>query len=959
MERVTGTGALWGQVREALERDALVVTANERAARGLRRSWDETLRAGGGERWEPARVMSWSAWTGSLWRRMLLEGRTRALLLNGFQEHAVWRGVLAGDQETTGGGLHGMDRLAEMAAESWARMCAYGEAGPVRGGGRGGRARWRPDLTRLGEEYGSRDTAAFGRWARAFAERCEAEQLLTLAELELVLARAVAAGDVAVSASEILLVGFDRVTAAAERLLARLGDAGVRVSHAACGTTGALRVLTSATDAAEELRACARWAAARMGREPGARIAVIVPDVAGERARMERVFREVLAPELELITSGAEVATYEFSLGRPIGEAPMMLVAMELLRWAAGALPLERVSALVVSDYFARGAGASAGRADTEVALGGSMPEREARAEFDAFELRRAGMLRPEISVREMVRRVAGSRRSIRLPGLLGALRCMELVADGFDGVSQSYEQWAQAMRELLAGAGWGAPGAETSEEFQVRERWEGALDAMATLDFEDQPVDYEEALRAIGWIAGKMIFAPESRATVVQVMGPLEAAGSEFDAVWFLRAGELSWPPVAGSLPLLPWGLQRDLRMPGTDMERDLEAARRLTERVIASGREVVVSYARHSGAMRQRASGILQGLELQEVAIGELAGSEAERLIVGVEREEDGGRVRALPDTPVSGGVRVLELQAACGFRAFAEQRLWSSELEERSLGFSAKESGTAVHAALEHFWTEVRSQTALISMCAEERDAVLLRSVDEGLVKARIGSAGAWDEAYLETQRTRLRHLLAGWLEAEMRRPAFEVSENERKLHDVRVGPLRFQLRVDRVDVVDEMRVVIDYKTGGAETRDWLGERPDAPQVPLYAILAARGGETGEGDAAADGEAGRRELGAVAFGRVKAGKDAGLKGFAAREGLLPGRLTRMEAITFNAQVERWEEVLERLAREFAAGEAQVRPKNYPTTCERCGQRVLCRLDASLLEEIEEDEAREGEHG
>ena len=38
-------------------------------------------------------------------------------------------------------------------------------------------------------------------------------------------------------------------------------------------------------------------------------------------------------------------------------------------------------------------------------------------------------------------------------------------------------------------------------------------------------------------------MFAPESRDAPVQVMGPLEAAGGTFDAVWFLRAGELSWP--------------------------------------------------------------------------------------------------------------------------------------------------------------------------------------------------------------------------------------------------------------------------------------------------------------------------------------------------------------------------------------------------------------------------------
>ncbi len=101
-----------------------------------------------------------------------------------------------------------------------------------------------------------------------------------------------------------------------------------------------------------------------------------------------------------------------------------------------------------------------------------------------------------------------------------------------------------------------------------------------------------------------------------------------------------------------------------------------------------------------------------LEEVEIGEVAGEEEARAVVAMEWVEDGGRVRALPDAAVHGGVRVLELQAACGFRAFAEQRLWSSELEDRGLGLDAKESGTAVHAALECFWREVGSQAALLA-------------------------------------------------------------------------------------------------------------------------------------------------------------------------------------------------------------------------------------------------------
>ncbi len=56
-------------------------------------------------------------------------------------------------------------------------------------------------------------------------------------------------------------------------------------------------------------------------------------------------------------------------------------------------------------------------------------------------------------------------------------------------------------------------------------------------------------------------------------------------------------------------------------------------------------------------------------------------------------------------------MQLQAACGFRAFAERRLWATEIEDAELGMDARESGTVVHRALELFWNEVQD-----AECAE---------------------------------------------------------------------------------------------------------------------------------------------------------------------------------------------------------------------------------------------------
>jgi hypothetical protein len=52
------------------------------------------------------------------------------------------------------------------------------------------------------------------------------------------------------------------------------------------------------------------------------------------------------------------------------------------------------------------------------------------------------------------------------------------------------------------------------------------------------------------------------------------------------------------------------------------------------------------------------------------------------------------------------VFQYQAACPFRAFVELRLGAEDLEVPVPGLDARQRGTLIHAALEVFWTEVRT-------------------------------------------------------------------------------------------------------------------------------------------------------------------------------------------------------------------------------------------------------------
>ncbi len=886
------------EIAEALERGAVVVTGNQRAARALRQGFDRRNRERGLANWAPPQVMAWDAWMAALWQRLLIEGHAAQMLLNRTQEHALWRSVLDADTELES--LRTMDSLAEMAADAWRLVCRF------------------EGQRRLRAVDGSADTRAFQRWARAFERRCRAEEFLAPAQLEETLQERVEKNLPELPAGGVVLVGFDGMTPAQTKLVEALRSGGVDLRELRPIVDAAQRLLVEAADEQDELRVAARWVRKFLQEQPEAKVAVIVPALEKQRREIDRVFREVLSPELEDIRANSETGPYEFSLGVRLAETPMVATALDLLRWAPGPLPLERVSGLLLSRHVAM-----------------TSEEQGPRAEFDAFELRKTRMLRPEMTLDGLFTAVNGSKRKFELPRLLAVLRAIRTVATRIQGMTvRTHAEWAEAMRELLAVAAWGSGSQETSVEFQTRRKWESALDELATLDFDGAQVEFVQALEALDRIARQTTFAPESRDAPVQVMGPLEAAGGSFDAVWFLAAGDLSWPSVMGANPLVPWAMQRELGMPGVDAARDAEQARRITERVAASAKTVVFSYARESGEGLQRASQVLDALGLRETTAVELLAPESPRVIVDLEEAEDDATMAALPDRVIRGGAAVLQAQAACGFRAFAEHRLGSTELESVELGMDALESGIVVHTVMEIFWGQVKTQDELREMTLAEREAVLDAAISVGLRKVAQLTVSDWDAAYVEMQRERLRRLLRPWLTQELARPPFSVKQREEKVSDVQIGPLHLSVRVDRVDETTGGDLLIDYKTGRVATTDWLSDRPDAPQLPLYAVLSNT-----------------ERLGGVAFAKLRVGKEMGWKGFVAGEGVLP-KPDKLKTESLAAQVDEWREVLTKLAEQFAAGDAQVQPKSYPKTCTYCGQRLLCRVVGAALEETEDEE-------
>ena len=144
---------------------------------------------------------------------------------------------------------------------------------------------------------------------------------------------------------------------------------------------------------------------------------------------------------------------------------------------------------------------------------------------------------------------------------------------------------------------------------------------------------------------------------------------------------------------------------------------------------------------------------------------------------------------------------------------------------------------------------------------------------------------------------------------------------------------RLIIDRVDkLASGEEIIIDYKTGKVEPKKWFGERPEEPQLPLYAITA------------------EETPAAVVFGIIR-DDGCSFKGVVTQAELLPGLPPKENNSTrelveagqnMPETIENWRQTLHRLMADFLAGNAAIDPKGGTKICEKsyCELQSLCRV-------------------
>lgn len=851
-----------------------VVTPNARLARELGREFDAGQAAKGIPVWDQADILPFAAFAERLYENALVAGLAAKLplLLGPAQEQALWEIVVRDSR--WGEALLAVPAAATDCRRAWALAHGWRIAGA------------------LASFPGNDDAKAFAEWARDYARRCDREQstdAARLADVVAALLKEAALGKPAL----LVAYAFDVLTPQARDFFAACTSAGIAVRSCAPvrrEAKAARRVFPAARD---ELEAAARWARARL--EAGAaRIGVVVPELGERRREVLRVFSRVMRPGHNLPGREAGAPPFNVSLGAPLADCPLVRAALSILELAAGEIPFEQASRLIRSPFIAGAAAESAPRARLDAALRKTAPAK--------------------LGLGKLIALVKGAPVLRRTLEALFALPKTD---------TASPHDWGRHFTALLEAAGFPERGLD-SAEFQARARFDETLAELARLERVAPQMSFAQALAQLRRLCADTLFQPETPDAPVQVLGVLESAGLGFDALWVSGLTDETWPLHAKPNPFLPPALQKKAGIPEASPEATLERAKRITEGWLHAANEVIVSHPAHEEDRVLLGSSLISGVPIFSGTPETTRVDRYRDLIFAkrrIERWVD-DKAPALATTTPRGGTRILSDQSACPFRAFARHRLAAEALEEPVAGLDARARGLLLHTLMKALWTALKGSEGLKGDVAPAIDRA---------AKAAVAEAGL-EEPLAGLERQRLAKLAREWLEVEKARHPFTVvaMEDKRKLA---VAGLELSGRIDRLDRLEAGgHAVIDYKTGNPSPNQWLDERPEDPQLPLYALNAPE------------------PVSAVAFAKLKTGAMR-YTGFSDRKDLIP---EVKPARDWAALVAGWKRALDALGSGFAAGDARVDPKKLLQTCRNCDLQPLCRVyeRLSALGEEGEDE-------
>jgi len=790
-----GTGDLrYPWLEEQISGGATIVTASRRLARDLTDVYSARQVESGMTAWQTPPIIYWPDWLSRTFSAVE-DPPSVPRRLDPLSATMLWERCL---RRRVNEGVLNFGGVVRQSMQAWQRLCE-----------------WDVPVQALLASASTDDERLFAGAANEYFDLLLENNWTDGAGMAAIVA-SVLSSEPALVPGRLALAGFDRRSPAVGRVIEQLEKHGCEVAEMPAAKKNAEIDIVAYPDVGAELRAAGGWARESLAEDPAANIAIVCPGLEVDAEEYARLIREGLVPGWQFGSLSHRTAA-NISYGRKLAEYPAIAVALLLLRWASHGLSGAELGVLLRSS--AVGSAERGGRSRLELALR-SQPDREWSAE--SF---RAAMAGGDDS--------PDAHAFFKLVEELGALSvtCGDLRLTPTDCV--------QRIDELLTKAGWPGAAPLDSAGFQLVNRWRELLNEFARIETVTEFITWPEAVARISSLAAESVWQPDVGPGAVKVLGTLEAFGMEFDRIWVCGMDATQWPPASRPLPFVSRALQRERAMPDATPADTLGFATRLLDRLTNAASQCVLSWSEARQDAELTVSTLLDAVVPASAVKVSDPGWSSAALIASAETEiiTDDPAPPIAADERVRGGAYTIQRQYTEPFAAFVYGRLGVRTPDAFGTGLSPSMRGNIIHNALHNLLAGNPAQADIAAWSADERVRRVGSAIDAAL--ERHGRhADSVLRRIIALERRRLHPLLAAFLDSELERPAFTVSEVEKAIEfECRGVALGFQ--IDRTDWLPDGRLLVtDYKTGAPKS--FLTQSGDLKDMQLVAYADALGAD-----------------------------------------------------------------------------------------------------------------------
>ena len=778
---------LYDWLTDALQDSSHVLTASRRLARVLQLEYGAQQVATGKNAWRSPVILSLPNWLTEIIATSK-DPQSLPTRINAHQGRMLWERCLRREINDP---LLNIALLARQSMESWSRL-----------------HEWSVPLSDCADAAHGQDRRLFAQVAQNYQSILDRENWIDAAGLPRLATQLVSERSVVLPPA-VTLAGFDRIVPQVKLLLDALRYAGCDVEITSSSQAPGSGTLHSYENRDAELRAAGAWARRKLNQSGAQSIAIIVSGLEQDAPRYARLVKEGLLPGWQYADS-RYVGVVNVSYGRNLVAYPAIAIAALALRWLCKDLSSAEVSLLLRSPML--GQSGDDGRNRLELRLR-QVPDR---------------LWSPAMLLAELDRRHDSAAASDWLERVRALRDCRA-------GLPQrnAPSAWAALFDALLDTLNWPGSAPLNSREFQLINRWRELLNDFARLELVTPTMTIADALGQLLTMGKETVFQPEAEGAAVHLLGPLEAAGMQFDQLWIAGLSASDWPPAARPLALVSRDLQRSHGMPDADPRDTLDYAHRVISRLISSSPQTVCSYPQTDNNAEQTVTGLLAEFDIEAVAGPEDPHWHASQLV----HTASIAIVTADPVPPVgddetiAGGAATIQRQLTDPFSAFVLGRLGVRALSAITAGLAPGIRGNLIHGALHRLYADLPDSHAIAGWNENDINDRVVAALASSFLRLE-RNADPVLRYLLMLERRRVGELLKGVIAMDAARETFEIAGVENAV-DAEINGIRLHLRYDRVDRVDgDQLVILDYKTGAPKRLLDRDGNPKEMQLVTYA-------------------------------------------------------------------------------------------------------------------------------